>query len=610
MKGAALPLTSLVDVFRIPIRPFELCWSVLLIAAIATIPTPSLAQRDVHWQIEPAGFPDTVSVFVDVEENWNFRRDLEADDFSIAIDEHVGDQGGRILNAKQVRVGVSGAQVLLLVDRSRTYTSNFSNAKQAMREVIARLDPARDHVAIVSAPSGTGYTDTVLEHPFSSDRVSLQKTIDRLTPISGNEITPARVCHALAEAIRTFPEERTGRYRAILFFSAGIDRGEGRGDCVQRSFQAGKVPFFMVTYDPDRRYRSTTNEHRVENALDALAQQTGGRSIFRRSSSQIQGFINKLVYRIRSQYRLDVSFPCYRPAPATEHLAVLKVEGRDADGLRFQAPSTLAPVPTITSVVPSGATRDVVDDGNVEITISGSGFCGSRGGVKAYVGDSPLSITSQDPFRLVARLRPNTESGDVKVINRFGEASESDEQFKVISPEPGEEASTTLTVLILVIVLMAMIGVVLFALRKRQATLDTSAAAPQIARRKEKSARPMLVGIDAAETIPMRPIRRAWVELDSGRSLVLSDGDNVIGRDRSCSLQLDIQGVSREHAKIELNSKQGVVWLEDLGSTNGTYWGSAGTSAKEAVQLRDRRSLDSEDIIVIGGERMTVHIQR
>lgn len=610
MKGATHPLGSQIDVRAMQTMFAEWCGGLLSVALLISIPSPALAQRDVHWQIEPAGFPNKVSVFVDVEESWNFRRDLTAEDFSIAIDEHVGDQGGRLLNAQQVGVGTTGAQVLMLVDRSRTYTGAFPRAKQAMREVIARLDPARDQIAIASAPSRDGYSDTVLEHPFSSDRVGLQKTIDRLTPISATEVTPVRVCHALAEAIRLFPETGNDRYRAILFFSAGVDRGEGRGDCVQRSFQAGKVPLFLITYEPDRRYRSSSDEHRIENALDALAQQTGGRSIFRRHQSQMTGFVNKLVYRIRSQYRLLVTFPCYRPAPATEHLAVLKVEGRDAESLRFQAPSTLAPVPTITSLVPSGATRQQVDDGDAEVTITGSGFCGPHGGVKAFIGESPLSISSQDPYRLIAKLRPNVESGNVKVINRFGEVSESEEQFKVISPEPGGDASTTLTVLVVAIVCMALIGVLLFALRSRKANIDTKGAKPRGAARQVKPRSPMLVGIDAAETLPMRPIRRAWVELAEGRSAVLTEGDNVIGRDESCEISLDVQGVSREHAKIELNAVHGVVWLEDLGSTNGTYWGAAGARADEAIPLSSRRALDSGDVIVIGGERMTVHIQR
>ena len=49
---------------------------------------------------------------------------------------------------------------------------------------------------------------------------------------------------------------------------------------------------------------------------------------------------------------------------------------------------------------------------------------------------------------------------------------------------------------------------------------------------------------------------------------VLRDG-MVLGRSPQCALQLETQGVSREHAQV---SRQGPLWvIRDLGSTNGTY---------------------------------------
>ena len=381
-------------------------------------------------------------------------------------------------------------------------------------------------------------------------------------------------------------------------------------DGVQRSVQAGMVPYFLITFDPDRRFQNIQDENRVENAFDDLAKKTGGRSIFRRSSTEVLVFVNKLLSRIRNQYELSVEFPCYRPAPATDHLAVLKVEGRDADGLRFQAPSKLAPEPLITSVVPSGATQDEVDEGDVEVTINGRGFCGLLGSIKTFVGDRPIQLSSADPYRLVAKIPPDVETGDVKVINRFGEVSESDLQFKVVSPEPGEDASTTLVFLIVAIVATAVVGVLFFAFRSRRARVD--AAVQKRARPAGASPprEPMLVGIDAAQTVPMRPIAAAWIEHADGRTVALDDGENMIGRDETCAVRLDIPGVSREHARLELNSVHGALWLEDMGSTNGTFWGKPGTQASAAMKLRSRQMLGSGDVIVIGGERMIVHFER
>jgi DNA-binding winged helix-turn-helix (wHTH) protein len=54
----------------------------------------------------------------------------------------------------------------------------------------------------------------------------------------------------------------------------------------------------------------------------------------------------------------------------------------------------------------------------------------------------------------------------------------------------------------------------------------------------------------------------------AGRRVPLLDGENVIGRDPSSTLQLDDSTVSRRHARILLNESGAS--LEDLGSKNGT----------------------------------------
>jgi hypothetical protein len=55
-------------------------------------------------------------------------------------------------------------------------------------------------------------------------------------------------------------------------------------------------------------------------------------------------------------------------------------------------------------------------------------------------------------------------------------------------------------------------------------------------------------------------------KLDNGQSL-------VIGRSRSCDVVLSHESVSRRHARMWLD-KQGILWIEDLGSSAGTYAGS------------------------------------
>jgi hypothetical protein len=63
----------------------------------------------------------------------------------------------------------------------------------------------------------------------------------------------------------------------------------------------------------------------------------------------------------------------------------------------------------------------------------------------------------------------------------------------------------------------------------------------------------------------------------------LSDGPNLIGRDRDCAVSIDSPGVSRRHARIVVSS--GAATIEDLGSKNGTYLN--GQLVTEATTLDD-----------------------
>ena len=63
----------------------------------------------------------------------------------------------------------------------------------------------------------------------------------------------------------------------------------------------------------------------------------------------------------------------------------------------------------------------------------------------------------------------------------------------------------------------------------------------------------------------------------------LSEGDNIIGRDPQCSVWLDVTGVSRQHARIRIDSATRTVALDDLNSTNGTFLRRAHVRAREPL---------------------------
>jgi DNA-binding winged helix-turn-helix (wHTH) protein len=76
-----------------------------------------------------------------------------------------------------------------------------------------------------------------------------------------------------------------------------------------------------------------------------------------------------------------------------------------------------------------------------------------------------------------------------------------------------------------------------------------------------------------------------WVEVD-GRHIRLREGENVIGRDPSSRVWLDVATISRRHARI-LVGENGAV-LEDLGSKNRTKLGDAAVDGQARLQDGDR----------------------
>jgi hypothetical protein len=574
-------------------------------------PAPAEAQREVRWQLEPAGFPGQVPVFVDVREQGRFVSDLDAPDFEVSIDEFVGVEGGRLVDSGNASPG-AGAQILLLVDISRTYTGAFARAQSVLNEIVSRLDPERDRIGLATSPATAPGRDAELAAPFTHDGAALRQAIADLAPLPARDKTTSRLCYALDDALRLFPEEKTGRFRAVVLVSAGIDRGEGRGDCVQTALARGKVPLYLVTYRPDRAFRDDRGESRLEERLEEIADRTGGESVFRRETEDAdRRLVDSLWQRVRHLVRFDVEFPCFRPAPATDHAATLKVEGRDAEPLRFSAASVLAPIPVVASIAPTSTSRADVDDGQVDLTADGTGFCGSVATVHVWVGDRPASLKSVTPRRVVVTLAEGTPNGGVKVVNRFGESGSSTVKLGVVEPARGAEAGGALFVLLALLVAVTLAGVVVLALRRRKLRSSPPPAAPADSASAPEPTAPRTAAAQAAvATVKLTPLRRAWLERASGEVVPLSEGFNAIGRDPGAKIRLDVEGVSREHARLELVSAHGALWLEDLGSTNGTLWGRRGARGPGLKRIEGRVRVEDHDVLVVGGESMTLRCER
>ena len=75
-----------------------------------------------------------------------------------------------------------------------------------------------------------------------------------------------------------------------------------------------------------------------------------------------------------------------------------------------------------------------------------------------------------------------------------------------------------------------------------------------------------------------------WV-VAKDQTFRLADGDNLVGRDPDSTVWLDSESVSRVHARLVVDSAGRQVWLEDLGSKNGTRL--RGSRVRERVELCD-----------------------
>lgn len=84
--------------------------------------------------------------------------------------------------------------------------------------------------------------------------------------------------------------------------------------------------------------------------------------------------------------------------------------------------------------------------------------------------------------------------------------------------------------------------------------------------------------------------RRLVLVID-GRRLALSDGINIVGRDREADVHIDDPSVSRRHARIVVEGDRAGV--EDLESKNGTRVGG--------VPVSQRVSLARGDVVAFGG---------
>ena len=95
-----------------------------------------------------------------------------------------------------------------------------------------------------------------------------------------------------------------------------------------------------------------------------------------------------------------------------------------------------------------------------------------------------------------------------------------------------------------------------------------------------------------------------------GREISLSEGENVLGRDRAAIAWIDAFSVSRRHARITVAGDDATI--EDLGSKNGTFVGGRPVEARQPLRDGDEIRIGTVTLTLrrfTGVSTRTVHSQ-
>jgi pSer/pThr/pTyr-binding forkhead associated (FHA) protein len=92
---------------------------------------------------------------------------------------------------------------------------------------------------------------------------------------------------------------------------------------------------------------------------------------------------------------------------------------------------------------------------------------------------------------------------------------------------------------------------------------------------------------------------------DTGAFWALYEGRNTVGRKGAADgldIEIDHPTTSSRHAVFHVSARPGRIQLEDLGSTNGTFYGDSKLEAGRPTQLKDG------DVVRLGGYAAIVKI--
>jgi len=487
--------------------------------------------------------------------------------------------------------------VVLAVDISGSMKDEkLSAAKAAAEAFIGQLQPI-DEVAVVS------FADTVNVF-LNPTKVGDLPQGERLGPLAANGNTA--LYDGAYQAVRIAAESRLAR-RAVILLTDGEDYGGlsmfKREDVLRLASDTG-VPIFSIGVGSDA-------DMGFLHELSVLAR---GEAVAAPSPDQLFGLFLRIGALLRNQYQL-----AYRSGvlgdskPHSLHVAV------NVAGQQLTADATFASEP-VPPEISAAALDDVIGKGKspsgtveLEPTIKAQGREGETVRVEYLLDGDVVHTTSEPPFRYVLNVDA-LERGDhvlaIRATDQSGNVGTKEYSFKI----SGAAFNWAFVFLVAGIAIALAFGaLILFRARRRRRVLvptpsavdEQSTDTTQSLERSElirPSARQMAGGMSASLLVKAGPERGRSFEIEIGGEPV------VMGRASECDVVLadPQQNVSREHARLW--QEAGALWIQDLGSTNGTKVNGKGIS-KARLEPGDEIQMGHYRLELVVNPAPTVQIE-
>lgn len=554
---------------------------VLLAALLAAGSHPAQAQSGADVTVhfvegipQPEQFNYAVSVYFSAYlPGGEPAQSLRLSDVSITED-------GRAVQLESLDVADEPIQVILVMDTSGSMRGpKMDAAREAAARFLSRLDSG-DRAALLS------FDTTVTTQIGLTDALDdVRRRVERLDAING-----AGTClyDALHEAIILSAAIPSGR-RAIVLLTDGIDELPDGRRCSRTTEEeiltlakAGltRVPLYTIGLGS-----------RVDaEALNRLAERTGGRYRFAYDEQSLAGLFQTLLEHLRSQYRA-VYFSTASPGP---HQVVVEVAlaGQPVRELRE---FTLPPFPYIVRFVSPEEGQTVTDAVTIQAEVLGQGVPVSR--MEFFAGENALGSDSQPPYEYVWQPAPGVSSSVIlsaAIFDASGqELARSNMLVRVETPasvetleapaapeSPTEESQPQMVLPLTLLGTISLIGaaalfvigfVLLAAWQQQKRRRDEEE------RREREWREKVILGVPAGvfagdeATIDglALPLSAALVVLQSDDAALtnsrfeLKNAVTLLGRKSDCDLVFpNEKPVSRHHARIE--NVNGVFYLSEV----------------------------------------------